>query len=57
MIEKEIIKEFKKHNIAIYRLDKVTNSYSSNVYIAYSKTKKYIFKIFCNYYTLINFSQ
>ena len=48
MIEKEIIKEFKKHNIAIYRLDKVTNSYSSNVYIAYSKTKKYIFKILYN---------
>lgn len=48
MIEKNIIEEFKKHDIVIYRLDKVTNSYSSNVYIAYSKTQKYIFKILYN---------
>lgn len=48
MIEKDIIKEFKKYGIKIYRLDKITNSYSSNVYVAYSKDNKYIFKILYN---------
>ena len=48
MIEKDIIKECKKNGIDIYRLDKVTNSYSSNVYIAYSKKEKYVFKILYN---------
>lgn len=47
-MEKIIIDEFKKNGIEVDKIDTVSNSYSSNVYIVSSKDKKYVFKILFN---------
>ena len=48
MKEYEIVEIFKKLSIRVTRINKVTNSYSSNVFIVESKRNKYIFKILYN---------
>lgn len=48
MVENDIVNEFKKKGIDIYKIEKVTNSFSSNVYVVYSLKRKYIFKILYN---------
>lgn len=39
---------FKKINIDVNKIEKINNSYSSNVYLVYSSDKKFIFKILYN---------
>lgn len=47
-MEDKIVEIMKKNGINVIRIDRVTNSFSSNVYIVYSNNEKFIFKILYN---------